>query len=123
MSYPFAATGNLRADWDGSLAVAATSDAARHARLEKAAGQFEACMMQELLKPLRGGDEDGAGAGLGSSLSGDSGVSGGSDTLLSVGTEAMAEGLARAGGLGIARKVVQQVERQAVGVRSRQASG
>jgi len=118
MSYPFAATGNLRADWDGSIAASA-DDTARHAKLVRAAGQFEACMMQELLKPLRGGDGDGSGEVSGE----DSGVTGGKDTLLGVGTEAMAEGLARSGGLGIARKVVQQVERQASNERARRATG
>lgn len=72
-----------------------------HSRLVDAAQQFEAMLLQEMLKPLQSdqskwtsGDTDGDKSG---------------DTLSSYGTEAVAKAISKAGGLGIAKRVVQQV--------------
>ncbi len=81
---------------------------ARHARLTHAAQEFEASLMQEMLKPMRSKDAlfaDGE-TGSGSDGESDGGV------LQSFGTQAMAEAMAKQGGMGIAKQVVRQVERQ-----------
>jgi flagellar protein FlgJ len=81
--------------------------AAEHRKLTDAAQQFEGMLLQELLKPMKehgfceGDDENGDG---------DKDSSGFGDTLSSFGTEAMATAIARGGGLGIAKRVVEQVE-------------
>jgi peptidoglycan hydrolase FlgJ len=90
-------------------AVAATPAAAlEHRKLTAAAQQFEGMLLQEMLKPMKehgfaqdegedDGDKDGGGF---------------ADTLSSFGTEAMATAIAEGGGLGIARQVIEQVERE-----------
>lgn len=80
------------------------AEAQRRAKLADAAEQFEAMMMQELLKPFSashdgwGGDAQDADAG--------------ADTMNSFGTEAVAKAIAKNGGLGIARQVIRQVTRE-----------
>ena len=82
--------------------------AIEHRKLTEAAQQFEGMLLQEMLKPMKehgfcekgtrgcsDGKEDGSGFG---------------DTLSSYGTEAMATAIAKGGGLGIAKRVVAQVE-------------
>jgi flagellar protein FlgJ len=84
-----------------------TSSAAatlQHKKLTEAAQQFEGMLMQELLKPMKEhgfcqGDKDDNEEG-----------SGFGDTLNSFGTETMATAIAKGGGLGIAKRVVAQVE-------------
>jgi flagellar protein FlgJ len=80
--------------------------ALQHKKLTEAAQQFEGMLMQELLKPMKEhgfsqseGDSNGEGSGFG-------------DTLSSFGTETMATAIAKGGGLGIAKRVVAQVEQQ-----------
>jgi peptidoglycan hydrolase FlgJ len=81
--------------------IGVDTDARDHTRLVDAAQQFEALMLQELLKPLSSsenkwdtGDQDGDKS---------------ADTMKSYGTEAMAKAISKGGGLGIAKKVVEQV--------------
>jgi len=67
-------------------------------------------LLQELLKPMRehsfgSGDTD-------TSSSDDPDSSGFADTLSSFGSESLATAISRSGGLGIAKLVVQQVEKQ-----------
>jgi flagellar protein FlgJ len=88
-------------------AVASTSDtsvqtdnAARHAKLVKAAQQFEAVMLGELMKPLGknnaiGGSDDEQG----------------SNALQGYSVEAMAGAMARSGALGFANRIVASVEK------------
>jgi len=94
--------------------VAQTSGAANSAtdpqrrKLTDAAQQFEGMLLQELLKPMRehsfgSGDTD-------NSSSDDSDSSGFADTLSSFGAESLATAISRSGGLGIATKVIQQIE-------------
>jgi peptidoglycan hydrolase FlgJ len=76
----------------------------RQAKLVDAAQQFEATMLQELLKPMQHGqsswgDEE---------KSEDSA----SDTISSFGTEAIAKAISKGGGFGIARRVVEQVTKE-----------
>jgi peptidoglycan hydrolase FlgJ len=81
----------------------------RHKKLVEAAQQFEGMLLQEMLKPMkeRGfceGDED-SGA--------DKDEGGGfGDTLKSFGAESVATAIAKGGGLGIAKTVVKEVERE-----------
>ena len=84
--------------------AAAAPPAAEHRRLTEAAQQFEGMLLQEMLKPMR---EHGFGQSEGE---GDDKSSGFADTLSSFGTESVATAIAKGGGLGIARRVVAQVE-------------
>lgn len=77
------------------------AEAQRHAKLADAAQQFEAMMMQELLKPFATG-RDGWGEE-------EQSTDAAADTMSSFGTEAVAKAIAKGGGLGIARQVIQQV--------------
>jgi peptidoglycan hydrolase FlgJ len=74
-------------------------------KLTDAAQQFEAMLMQEMLKPMR--SQEGG-------WSGDEKTDSASDTISSFGTEAVAQAISKGGGLGIARQVVAKIsaERQ-----------
>jgi peptidoglycan hydrolase FlgJ len=92
----------MKIDLDISRSPAA--EAQRQAKLVDAAQQFEATMLQELLKPMQHGqsswgDEE---------KSEDSA----SDTISSFGTEAIAKAISKGGGFGIARRVVEQVTQE-----------
>jgi len=75
-------------------------DAAQHTKLVNAAQQFEGMLLQEMLKGMQGTkdgeDEDDSGGGS-------------NDTLRSFGTEAVAQAIAKGGGVGIARQIVNKV--------------
>jgi flagellar protein FlgJ len=70
-------------------------------KLESAAHEFEASLMQEFLKPLQHdslfADEESKG---------DDDTSGSAGTLMSYGAEAMAKSISEHGGFGIARKIL-----------------
>jgi Rod binding domain-containing protein len=85
----------------GSTASESPVDAAREAKLSKAAEEFESMMLNELLKPLHFG----AGVDEGQEESAD----GAADTMRGLGTDALGKALAAQGGFGIARKVVKEV--------------
>ena len=72
----------------------------RHAKLLHAAQQFEALMLNELLKPL------GKSAAIGASEEDE----GQNNVLGSFGVEAMAGALAKSGALGFADRIVRSVE-------------
>lgn len=86
-----------------SLNVVTTPERHPSPKLERAAHEFEACFIQELLKPMReqadlsGSDQDS-----------DSG-SGSEDALRSFGMESIARSISERGGLGIARLVLQKL--------------
>ena len=86
--------------------AATQAAAAAHRKLVDAAQQFEGMMLQELLKPMK---EHGFCQQEGEDDDKDSGSSFG-DTLNSFGAETMATAIAKGGGLGIAKRVVAQVE-------------
>ena len=67
--------------------VAVGSEAQKHAKLVDAAQQFEAMLMQEMLKPMRSGEDSWGGE----EKSDDAGA----DTMSSFGTEAVAKAIAK----------------------------
>jgi flagellar protein FlgJ len=78
-------------------------DVQKQAKLADAAQQFEAMMLQEMLKPMRGGKDSWGGDDQGD---GDNA----SDTIRSFGTEAFAKAISKSGGFGIAKQVISQVK-------------
>ena len=66
-------------------------------KLAKVAKQFEGVLLASLLREVEKGMVDSSAGGLGA----------GSDTLRSLGTEAVAQALAQKGGLGIAKMIVR----------------
>jgi Rod binding domain-containing protein len=92
----------------GASAKSAGAGSAEHRKLTDAAQQFEGMLLQEMLKPMK---EHGFCQEEGESDDKDEG-SGFGDTLSSFGAESVATAIAKAGGLGIAKQVVQQVERE-----------
>lgn len=103
MNFAIAATGPVA---QAAAAPAATSAAAQHRKLTDAAQQFEGMLLQEMLKPMK---EHGFCQGENDSDNTDE-SSGFADTLTDFGSETMATAIAKGGGLGIARRVVEQVE-------------
>jgi len=89
----------------GAVPAAPTAAAPtlEHRKLTEAAQQFEGMLLQEMLKPMRehgfaqDGNDDKDGSGF-------------ADTMSSYGTEAVATAIAKGGGLGIAKRVIEQVE-------------
>jgi flagellar protein FlgJ len=78
-------------------------------KLQDAAEKFEGMMLQELLKPMqegKGGSFGGFGGGFGSD---EEDRDGSLDTMSSFGTEAVANAIAKAGGVGIAKQVMREV--------------
>jgi peptidoglycan hydrolase FlgJ len=75
----------------------------QNAKLVDAAQQFEAMMMQEMLKPMRKGED---------SWEGEKDDDSASDTISSFGTEAVAKAISKGGGLGIAKQVIRQVTQE-----------
>lgn len=78
-----------------------TAEAQQHAKLVDAAQQFEGMLMQELLKPMQAGQD-----GWGGEQQNDDPAA---DTISGFGTEAVATAIAKGGGLGVAKQVIQQV--------------
>jgi Rod binding domain-containing protein len=92
----------------GAGAMEGAAGSLEHRRLADAAQQFEGMLLQEMLKPMKEhgfceGDEE-------EDSNTQDGANGLGDTLSSYGTEAMATAIAKAGGMGIAKRVVEQVE-------------
>ena len=82
--------------------AAAADKEVRHRKLTDAAQQFEAMFLEQLLKPVGVDGEDAGPKAEGGA---------GSETYQSFGMESVAKAIAKAGGMGIARQVVRQVER------------
>ncbi len=80
---------------------ASGNDAQSRAKLTDAAQQFEAMMLQELLKPMRTGQTSWGGE--------EKNDDSGEDTMSSFGTEAVAKAISKGGGFGIARQIIRQV--------------
>lgn len=79
-------------------------------QLAKAANSFEANLLGELLKPMREDPLFGNGSGLGGDSLGSDGPSSGSmGTIGSLASEALAQAIAKQGGLGIAKMVLAQL--------------
>src|SRR6266403_3422763 len=73
----------------------------KQAKLVDAAQQFEATMLQELLKPMQHGQSS-----WGAEEKSDDTAT---DTISSFGTEAIAKAIAKGGGFGIAKQIVSKV--------------
>lgn len=93
----------MRITSDRLIAQATSQANQKDLQLVDAAQQFEAMLMQEMLKPMRAGPDDWCGE-----KSDDSAA----ETISSFGTEAIAKAISRAGGLGIATQVIRQVRRE-----------
>lgn len=93
----------------GSATAATQAKDSRQAKLVDAAQQFEAMLLQQMLKPMQGGadGEDG----------GEKAALGGGETLAAFGTEAVARAILRGGGFGLARQIVRQVTAEHRGVK------
>ena len=92
-----------------SAAPSDSSSDAQHRKLVDAAHQFEGMLLQELLKPMR---EHSFGSGDTDTSDDGSDSSGFGDTLSSFGSESLASAISRSGGVGIAKQVIQQVDRE-----------
>jgi flagellar protein FlgJ len=88
---------------DISSQVDSGIDVRKQAKLVDAAQEFEGMMLQEMLKPMRGGQDSWEG-----DVKGDEDSA--SDTISSFGTEVLAKSISQKGGFGIAKKVISQVE-------------
>jgi Rod binding domain-containing protein len=73
----------------------------KQAKLVDAAQQFEAAMLQELLKPMQHGQSSWGGEEKSDDTA--------SDTISSFGTEAIAKAISKGGGFGIAKQIVSKV--------------
>jgi flagellar protein FlgJ len=93
----------MRITSDVSNQVDPGLDVQKQAKLADAAQQFEAMMLQEMLKPMQEGQDSWGGD---DKSDGDSA----SDTIKSFGTEAFAEAISKGGGFGIAKQVISQVK-------------
>jgi len=84
------------------------TDAIQQAKLVDGAHDFEAMLLQQMLKPLQFGEAAGADA----DTDGDGNSGSANDTIRSMGVDAISKAIAQGGGVGIARQIVQQVNRQ-----------
>jgi Rod binding domain-containing protein len=86
--------------------------APRHAKLLRAAQEFEAVMLEVILKPLQKS----------SAIGGDEGDPGATGPLQSFGVEAVAGAMARSDALGFASRIVASVEKQDARVNAKKAA-
>jgi flagellar protein FlgJ len=91
----------MRIGPDLSNQPATAIEGQKQAKLVDAAEQFEASMLQELLKPMQHGQDSWGGE----EKSDDSAA----DTISSFGTEAIAKAISKGGGFGLARQIVSKV--------------
>jgi flagellar protein FlgJ len=94
----------MRVSSEFSIQPVAAAEGRKQAKLVDAAQQFEATMLQELLKPMQRGGDSWAG--------GEKGDDSASDTISSFGTEAMAKAISKGGGFGIAKQIVSKVTQE-----------
>ena len=86
---------------DGTSLPTAAVEGRKQAKLADAAQQFEATMLQELLKPMQHGQDSWGGEEKNEDTA--------SDTISSFGTEALAKAISKGGGFGIAKQIVSKV--------------
>jgi peptidoglycan hydrolase FlgJ len=91
----------MRITSDSGAQTTPALDEAKQAKLVDAAQQFEATMLQELLKPLQHGQDSWGG----DERSDDSST----DSISSFGTEAVATAISKGGGFGLAKQIVSKV--------------
>ncbi|HEX3968899.1 MAG TPA: hypothetical protein VHW70_13105 [Edaphobacter sp.] len=97
------------------LTPAAGAEGQKQARLVDAAQQFEATMLQELLKPMQHGHDSWGGEEKDDDSAG--------DTISSFGTEAVAKAISKGGGFGIAKQIVSKVNLEHLRVADEKSSG
>ena len=90
----------MKITFDSNSSSFSDSETRTRSKLTNAAEQFEAMLLQEILKPMRSEKGDWIG---------EEQADGATDTINSFGCEAVAKAISRNGGLGIARQVVKQV--------------
>jgi flagellar protein FlgJ len=95
----------MRIESDLASSAPTAAEGAKNPKLVNAAQQFESMMLQEMLKPMRSGEDSWGGD---ADKSSDASM----DTISSFGTEAVATAISKGGGLGIARQVIQQVTQE-----------
>jgi flagellar protein FlgJ len=78
-------------------------DAQKQAKLVDGAKQFEAMLLNEMLKPLKFGQAEA------SDEAADETGGGQSDTIRGFATEAMSKAIANTGGFGLAKQIISQV--------------
>jgi peptidoglycan hydrolase FlgJ len=86
---------------DDTSQLATAAEVQKQAKLADAAQQFEATMLQELLKPMQHGQSSWGGEEKSDDTA--------SDTISSFGTEAMVKAISKGGGFGIAKQIVSKV--------------
>jgi flagellar protein FlgJ len=91
----------MRIGPDLSNQPATAIEAQKQAKLVDAAQQFEATMLQELLKPMQHGQDSWGGEEKSDDSAG--------DTISSFGTEAVAKAISKGGGFGIAKQIISKV--------------
>jgi flagellar protein FlgJ len=91
----------MKVSLDMSSQPAAEIEEQKHAKLVDAAQQFEASMLQELLKPMQHGQSS-----WGDEEKNDDSAT---DTISSFGTEAIAKAISKGGGFGIAKQIISKV--------------
>ena len=91
----------MRISLDATSQTKASMEEQKQAKLADAAQQFEATMLQELLKPMEHGQDSWGGE----EKSDDSTF----DTISSFGTEAIAKAFSKKGGFGIAKQIISKV--------------
>ncbi len=89
-------------------AASTPADKVQQNKLVAGAHEFEAMLLQQMLKPLQFGEAAGADAETDS----DGNSGGANDTIRSLSVEAVSKAIAQAGGVGIARQIIQQVNQQ-----------
>ncbi len=78
-------------------------DAQKQAKLVDGAHQFEAMLLNEMLKPLKFGEAESSDEGS------DQSSGGAGDTIRGFATEAMGKAIANKGGMGLAKQIISQV--------------
>src|ERR1700693_6161418 len=91
----------MKIDLDISILPVSDVQRQKQAKLVDASQQFEATMLQELLKPMQHGQSS-----WGEEEKNDDSAS---DTMSSFGTESIAKAISKGGGFGIARQIVSKV--------------
>src|SRR5712672_1287272 len=91
----------MRISSDVSSHQAPAVEGQKQAKLVDAAQQFEATMLQELLKPMQHGQSSWGGEEKSDDTA--------SDTISSFGTEAIAKAISKGGGFGIAKQIVSKI--------------
>lgn len=89
----------MRVESLNQVDTARSADIARSERLGRAAQEFEAQMMKELLKPMTGQD----------GIAGEQADGGDGGVLGEYSTEALAQAISRQGGFGIANRIAMEL--------------